>query len=100
MAWRAGSASAEGALTAAALDLLPEDDASAIQVIGGHLDDDAITDQGADAVLLHLARRIGEDFVLIIQSDPEPALRQQFGDDTVELDQFFLGQGALSDATG
>src|SRR5438132_14000188 len=68
-----------------------ESDASLGQVVGRHLDVDAIASQNADAVLAHLARRMGEDFVLVVQLHPEHGVGQQLRDGSGKLDHVFFG---------
>src|SRR5689334_6603621 len=73
--------------------LVAEGNAPARQIVGRHLDGDAVADTGADAKFTHLARRIGENDVLVVELHPEIAVRQFLGDLALKLDQLFLGHG-------
>src|SRR5712671_1188164 len=48
-----------------AIALVAEADASALQIVRRHLHDHPVADAGADAEFPHLARRIGEDLVVV-----------------------------------
>jgi hypothetical protein len=67
-----------------------EADAAALQVIGRHLDHDPVSGDGADAELAHLAGRIGQDLVVIVEAHPEVSVRQHLGHRAVEFEQFFF----------
>lgn len=54
----------------------PEDDATFAQIVGGHLHADAVAYGEADEVFPHLARDMGEDFVIIVQFHAEHSARQ------------------------
>jgi hypothetical protein len=75
---------------AGTLVLVPEDQATLFEIVGGHLDGDAIAGQRLDPVLFHLAGGIGNDFVPGIELHPIAGVRQDFGDQSFELDQFFF----------
>src|SRR5665647_676374 len=70
--------------------LVAEADAPALQIVGRHFDDHAVTDSGADAELAHLAGGVGQHLVLVIELYPEIPVRQHFGHRAVEFQQFFL----------
>src|SRR5262249_31008530 len=65
-------------------------DAALGEVVGRHLDQDLVTGEHADAVLAHPTRGVGDDFVLVLELDPEHGVGQQFGDDTRKFEDFFL----------
>lgn len=52
----------------------------------------AISHHRADAELAHLARRVGNDLVLIIKQNREAAIGEDFLDKAFHRQQFFLGQ--------
>src|SRR5262245_55620702 len=60
--------------------LVAEADAPALQVVGRHFHDHAVADAGADAELAHLARRVGEDLVIVVELHTEIAVGQDFRD--------------------
>src|SRR5690242_18891196 len=70
--------------------LVTEADAAALQIVGRHLDDNVVTHAGADMEFAHLARRVGEDFVLVVELHTEVAVGQHFRDRSVELEQLFF----------
>ena len=76
--------------------LVAEADASALQVVRRHLHDHAVADAGADAELAHLAGRVGEDLVVVVELHAEVSVRQHLGDGAVEFQHFFLGHAFLS----
>src|SRR5690242_16705608 len=58
--------------------LVTEADAAALQVVGAHLHDHAVADAGADAELAHLAGRVGQDLVIVVELHAEIPVRQDF----------------------
>src|SRR5215510_10769114 len=74
-----------------ALVLVAEDHAALLQVVGRHLDGDAVAGERLDAVLLHAAGGIGDDLVAIVEQDPIARVRKDFRHHAFELDQLFLG---------
>src|SRR5437773_12137984 len=50
---------------------IPEDDASAVEVIGGDLDPDLVAGQDADAEPAHLAGEMGEQLVVVLELHAE-----------------------------
>jgi len=68
-----------------------EGDAALGEVVGGHLQRDVVSREDADVVLAHLARRVGDEHVPVVELHAEAGIRQHFVDDAVHLDQFFLG---------
>lgn len=69
---------------------MPEIDAAFGQIIGRHLDGDAIAGQDADTRLLHSSGRVGQDFRAILELHAEACIRQNIEDDAFEFDQVFL----------
>ena len=80
-------AAAEGGRCVA---LVTETDAPALQIVGRHFNDHPVADTRADAELAHLAGRVGQDFVIIVELHPEVAVRENLGDGTVKFQQLFF----------
>src|SRR5882724_3099650 len=59
-------------------------------VIGREFERDSVARQNADAVLAHLAGRIREQLVTVVQRHAETRVGQHFADDTVHFECFFL----------
>src|SRR6185437_7686761 len=55
-----------------------EGDAALAEVVGRHLDIDAVAGKHADAVLAHLARGVRQHLVIVVELDAEMRVRQQF----------------------
>src|SRR5207253_2492356 len=68
----------------------PVDDAAAIEVICRQLDADPVAGIHADAEPAHLAGRISECLVAVVELDPEHAVPQRFDDLAGHLDLVFL----------
>src|SRR5579872_199440 len=85
---------------AGTLVLVTEDQAALLEVVRRHLDRDAVTRQRLDAVLLHLARGVGDDFVSGIELHPIPRVGKDLGHESFKLDQFFLGHGRSENFSG
>lgn len=66
-------------------------DAALGQIVGRHLDQHLVAFQHANAVLAHFAGGVGDDFVIVFKLHAEHRAGQQFGHDTGEFEQFFLG---------
>src|SRR5215471_3331330 len=79
-----------------AVVLVAEDDAAFLKVIGRHLHYDAVTGERLDAVLLHLACRVGDDLMAGIELYPVSRVRQDFGHQALELNQLFLRHDFLT----
>src|SRR4051794_14408112 len=96
--WATGAASAAAELLAlgrtpaggGAFVLVPEDEPALFQIVGRHLDRHAVAGERLDAVLLHAAGRIGHDLVPGIELHAVARIRQDFGHETFELDEFFF----------
>ena len=61
------------------------------QIIGGHLDLNAVAGQNTDAVLAHLACRMCDDLMAVFQLDPKRRIGQEFLHDTGKFERIFLG---------
>src|SRR5258706_11815479 len=72
-----------------------EADAAAGDVVGGHLQADAVARDDADAALAHLAARVGEHLGAIGELDAELGIRQHLFDGAFHLDHFFLGHEVI-----
>src|SRR5262249_47177201 len=77
------------------LVLVAEDQPALLEVVRRHLDGHAVAGQGLDAVLLHLARGVGDDLVTCIELYAVARIGQNFGDQSFELDQLFFSHGSL-----
>ncbi len=75
---------------------MAEADAAAIEIVGRHLDDDAIADTGADAELSHLAGGIRQHLVIVVEFHPEIAVRENLGNRTVKFQQFLFRHPIVS----
>src|SRR5579872_5513700 len=67
-----------------------EGDPALGQVVRRHLDIDPIAGEDTDAVLAHLARRMREDDVVVVELDPEHRVGQELGHRSGELNQLFF----------
>src|SRR5882757_1495166 len=80
---------------AGTLVLVTEDQPSLLQIVGRHLDRHPIACQRLDAVLLHLAGRVGDNFMSGIELHAVARVGQDFGHQSFELDQLFFSHGSL-----
>src|SRR5579862_7656258 len=71
-----------------------EDQPAAGEVVGSHLDRDAVADHAADAVLAHLARGVDQDHVLAVELHAELPPGEDLIDHAFEFERFFLGHAA------
>jgi hypothetical protein len=55
------------------------------QVVRGHLDQDTVASQNADAVFAHLSSGVADDFVIVFKFDAECRIGQQFNDCALKL---------------
>src|SRR5271163_3884837 len=62
------------------LHLLPERDAPLREVVGGHLDGDAVAGEHSNVRLLHSARGIGQDLVPVVEPDTKATVRKRIED--------------------
>src|SRR5262249_28317852 len=63
---------------------------AAREVVGGELHPHAVAGQDPDAVAPHLARRVPEGLVTVVELDPEHAAPECLDHLTLELDLLFL----------
>jgi hypothetical protein len=68
------------------------------QIVRRHFEGDFVAGQNLDAVLLHLARNICDDFDTVIQRDSVTRVGQDLGDYTLDFKQFFFGHERLERA--
>src|SRR3546814_18786468 len=61
-------------------------------VVGRHLDVHAVARENANAVLAHLAGRMGQHFMVVVELHAEHRVGQQLDNGTLEFQQIFLGQ--------
>src|SRR6478609_6075627 len=61
-----------------ALVLVPEDDSALVEVVGAHLDSDTIALDRLDAVLLHLAGRVGNHLVAVVELHAKARIGEDF----------------------
>jgi hypothetical protein len=75
--------------------LVAEADASAVEIVRRHFNNHPVALERADAMLAHLARRIGEDRVIVVEFYAKVSVRQDFGDRAVELKHLFFRHTVL-----
>ena len=66
------------------------DDPALGEVIGTHVDRDAITGEETNIVHPHLARNVGEHFMPVIETDFEGCAGEAFGYLSIKTDEFFI----------
>src|SRR2546427_12518911 len=88
---RRPSPSRRGPVSTANGSLVPERDAPASEVVGGHGERDAVAGEHADAETTHLARNGGEHGVAVRQMAAKGGIGQHGLHAAVELLRFFLG---------
>jgi hypothetical protein len=71
---------------------MAEGDAGFAEVVGGHLDVDAVANADTDEILAHFARNVGQHFVAVGQRDTKHGTRQHLGHRARHFDWFFFGQ--------
>ena len=69
---------------------MTEDDAPLLEIVRRHLHDHPVSGQRLDAVLLHLAGRVGDHLVTIVELHAETGVGQHFGDRAFKFHQFFF----------
>src|SRR5262249_2997967 len=73
------------------------DDATAVEVVRGELDADAVAREDPDPVAAHLAGGVAERLVAVVECDPEHPVPQRLDDLALQLDLLLLaGQWASS----
>jgi len=70
--------------------LVPEDEATLIEIIWRHLNCDAVAGESLDTVLLHFASSIGDDFVTALKPHAIASVRKDLYNLALECDQFFF----------
>src|SRR6266849_5486108 len=70
-------------------------DAAARQVVRAHFDAYPIAEQDTDAEFAHLAARIGQQLMPVVELDFELGIRQRIDDCSVHLDGVVLGHAAI-----
>src|SRR5947207_945438 len=73
------------------------DDPTAIQVVRRKLDLHPVSRQDPDAVTPHLARRVTERLVAVVESDAVLAVAERLGDLALELDLLLLAGHLCAD---
>src|SRR6266516_1452548 len=73
------------------------DDPAAVQVVGRQLDSDPVAREDPDPVPAHLAGRVAQRLVPVVERDPEHSVPQRLDDLAFELDLlFFAGDESLT----
>ena len=72
-----------------------EIDAALGQVVRRELQRDPVTREDADVVLFHLARRVGDQLVSVVEGHAKTGVGQHLVDDAHHVDQFFLGHSSI-----
>jgi len=70
-----------------------KDDTTFFEIVRGHLDLHAVAHHGSDAESPHLASRVGDDLMIVLETDAKAPVRQNFVDQAVEDQQILFGQG-------
>ena len=73
---------------------VPEVDSALAQIVGGKFERDLVPGEDADMMLAHLACRVGDQLMSIVQQDEIAGVGKAFGDDALHFDQFFFGHDA------
>src|SRR5689334_11315283 len=81
---------------AGSVAFMAETDASPLQVVRRHFHDDAVAYTRSNAEFAHLARRVSEDLMVVIEFHPKIAIGQNLGDRPVKLEQLFFRHPFLS----
>src|SRR5712671_7579106 len=88
-------AARRSARAARTLILVTEDQPALLLIVGRHLDRHPIACQRLDAVLLHLAGRVGDNFMSGVELHAVARVGKDFGHQSFELDQLFFSHGSL-----
>src|SRR5690349_10289241 len=89
-----GLTHAAGSRGPSQLRLVPENDATATQIVGRDLDGDAVTLEDTNAKSPHVATKRGEHSMPVGQQHTKRRIRQHLGDLSFELYRLFLGHVA------
>jgi hypothetical protein len=63
------------------------------KIVGRHFHVDFVAGENTDSEFSKFTRRVSDDFVAIVEQDPEHGVRQNLGYFAAELDRFFLRHG-------
>jgi len=77
-----------------------KDDTTFVEIIGRHFDLNTIAHDGPDAETPHLARRVSDNPVIILQEDAEAPVRENFIDQAVEGHQILFGHDPIRPTGG
>src|SRR5438445_1606909 len=91
----AGRSATRSAGRTGALVLVAEDQPPFLEVVGRHLDRHPVARQRLDPVLFHLAGGVGDDLVPGIELHAITGVGEDFGDQSLELDQLFFSHVVL-----
>ena len=69
---------------------MAERNSAAAEVVSRHLDGDPVALERADAVLLHLASRLSQNDVFVLELHAVVAVRKHLRDDALEFDEIFF----------
>jgi hypothetical protein len=72
---------------------VPVNYAALRKVVGRHFDVDLVAGENTDSEFSEFTRRVSDDFVAIVEQDPEHGIRQNLSDFAAEFDRFFLRHG-------
>jgi len=73
-------------------ELLAIDDPAFREIVGCHFNVNSVAHDRTNAKAAHFPGGIGDDPILIIEQNPEPAIRQNFVDNSLDGEQFFFRQ--------
>lgn len=65
-------------------------DSAAGEVVGGKPDADFVAWNDSDIVFSHFARKVGKDYMAVLQLDPEHGIGESFANDSLHLYGFFF----------
>ena len=72
-----------------------EDDPALAEIVGCHFDMYAVSNDRSDAVATHFSRRVADNAMLIIESDAETSIGQDFVDRALHRNKLFLRQTTI-----
>ncbi len=72
---------------------MPEDQPCTIEIVGRHLDRDAVTRQGLDTIFFIRPAVPGDDDMPVLELHTELGVGQNLDDHTLEFERFFLRHG-------
>lgn len=75
--------------------LVAVDDTALVQVVGGKLNQHAVTDEHADAELPNFSGQVAQDHVSALKLDPEHPVAQRLYDFALNFNCFFFSQLTL-----